>query len=81
MVNKSKDYQNRRWRLVSSGEITAALVQLLMAAFPEPEHTSPALSIYILPPAVHQAVLEIQALSWGNLIRLLSVVEVLCVSS
>ncbi|XP_068039572.1 grainyhead-like protein 1 homolog isoform X1 [Anomalospiza imberbis] len=58
MVNKSKDYQNRRWKLVSSREVTAALVQLLMAAFPEPEHASPALGIYILPPAVHQVLLE-----------------------
>lgn len=54
----SKDYQNRRWKLVSSREVIAALVQLLMAAFPEPEHASPILGIYTLPPAVHQVVLE-----------------------
>lgn len=54
----SKDYQHRRWQLVSSCKVTAVLVQLLMAALPEPEHASPALSIYILPPAVHQVVLE-----------------------
>ncbi|XP_064268030.1 grainyhead-like protein 1 homolog isoform X1 [Passer domesticus] len=43
---------------VTSREVTAALVQLLRAAFPEPEHAFPALSIYSLPPAVHQVVLE-----------------------
>lgn len=58
MVSKSKDYQDRGWKLVTSREVTAALVQLLMAPFPEPEHASPAFSIYILPPAVHQVVLE-----------------------
>jgi len=44
--------------LVSSREVIAALVQLLMAALPEPEHSSPIRSIYSLPPAVHQVVLK-----------------------
>lgn len=60
-VNKrvSKDWQNRRWwMLVSSCEVIAALVQLLMAAFPEPEHSLPILSTYTLPLAVHQGVLK-----------------------
>lgn len=43
--------------LVSSREVIAALVQLLMAAFPESEH-SPVLSIYTLPLAVHWVVLK-----------------------
>lgn len=44
--------------LVFSREVIAALVQLLMAAFPELMHSSPILSIYALPLAVHQVVLK-----------------------
>lgn len=42
--------------LVSSREVVAALVQLLVAAFGEPERSSPLASIHSLPLAAKQVV-------------------------
>lgn len=84
MVNKrvSKDWQNGRMNACVLTWGCSCPCTLLMAAFWAPEHSSLILSIYALPPAVHQVVLKENArYSSDDLAWLLCIVEVLCVCS